>query len=197
MDKNTKLWIYVAVDTLIAVAFFFFLFFYEGNTYTWMVPEGFDQPQQLWQKWDTTIAKKVYSFQLEDKKIVGYVADLPVEYDHHIHFPQGLEVDDGDWIWIVGEFKNILGATFYLPYADDRTAEVYNEYLRSVRDEGYSGEWTVPIFPKTTQFKADATVCQWLSDADGACTFVGDLQRLLIVVVGRDETSLKPLEIRE
>lgn len=105
-------------------------------------------------------------------------------------------MDDGDWIWIVGEFKNILGATFYLPYADDRTAEVYNEYLRSVRDEGYSGEWTVPIFPKTKQFKADATVCQWLSDDDGACTFVGDLQRLLIVVVGRDETSLKPLEIR-
>lgn len=138
----------------------------------------------------------MYPFHTDGKQTVGYVGDLPTGYDHQVHFPEGLDVDNGDGIWIVGEFKNIFGATFYLPYADERTAEVYNKYLKATRDEGFSGGWSIPIFPKTTQFKLDATVCRWIGEENENCVFVGDLQRLLIVVAGRDEASLKPLEIR-
>lgn len=50
MNKKFKLWFFIVLDIIVTVVFFFMLWGYEADTYTWMIPEGFDQPQQVWQQ---------------------------------------------------------------------------------------------------------------------------------------------------
>lgn len=42
MNTKFKLWLFIVLDIIITVVFFFMLWGYEADTYTWMIPEGFD-----------------------------------------------------------------------------------------------------------------------------------------------------------